>query len=124
MNDLKVHGYKNVMVSAGVYEVIDEARKSLGLEETIATQAEVVDGHYSGQLATQLHLPTGKVQALQELIAENGQPGFAFGDSSGDIGMLQLSKRPVCLNPYQDLAEEAARQGWLSFNIDQILENN
>ena len=57
------------------------------------------------------------LQAAQSLIQAGAGPTFAFGDSSGDIGMLGLAKVPVALNPNEDLAREAERRGWAAMPI-------
>lgn len=118
VSDLKAHGLENVMVSAGVFEVVDEARRYLGLDRTEATRVRVENGIYTGELTTELHTPTGKAALVQQLTAAAGiGPNFAFGDSSGDIGMLSLARVPVALNPNADLSQEAARRGWAQMPI-------
>lgn len=113
---LKEHGYDNLMISAGVYEVVDLARQELGLDGTLATRAHVEHGVYTGALDTNLHVHTGKAEAIGKL---GGHPTFAFGDSSGDIGMLSLADVPVALNPNEDLAREATQRGWHQMPIAQ-----
>ncbi|GEM_PF-2448425 len=110
--ELRSHGYSNVMVSAGVSETADIAGRELGFDSVIATRCKIVDGVYTGELATSLHTATGKGKMVDELEAAYGAPTFAFGDSSGDIGMLSRSRHPVCLNPNSELKAVARQKGW------------
>lgn len=117
----RAKGFRTVIVSAGVFEIVDVARQHLGADLAVATRASVEDGIYSGQLHTRLHLHVGKAEVVEEMMQHSGPPIFAFGDSSGDIGMLQLAQIPVCLNPNLELSAEARRQGWAQMPIEDAL---
>ncbi|MDQ7825938.1 MAG: HAD family phosphatase [Candidatus Eremiobacteraeota bacterium] len=110
--ELRSRGYSTVMVSAGVSETADIAGRELGFDAVIATRCKVIDGVYTGELATSLHTASGKGKMVDELEAAYGAPTFAFGDSSGDIGMLSRSRHPVCLNPNSELRTVARQKGW------------
>lgn len=112
ISELHSRGYSTVMVSAGVSETADIAGRELGFDSVIATRCNVNDGIYTGELATSLHTATGKGKMVDDLEASYGSPSFAFGDSSGDIGMLSRSRHPVCLNPNAELKEVAREKGW------------
>lgn len=118
---LAAQGLTNVMVSAGIYEVVDVARQSLGLNATIATRGEVVDGRYTGELTTHVHTATGKGEVVDQLAAGHGQPAYAFGDSTGDISMLSRAHTPVCLNPNAELTQVAEARGWTHLPISDAL---
>ena len=37
---------------------------------------------------------------------------FAFGDSEGDIGMLETVQHPICVNASSGLQKVASEKGW------------
>jgi HAD superfamily hydrolase (TIGR01490 family) len=112
ISELHSRGYSTVMVSAGVSETADIVGKELGFDAVIATRCNIKDGVYAGELTTSLHTSTGKGKMVDDLGAAYGQPSFAFGDSSGDTGMLGKSRHPVCLNPNAELRAVAREKGW------------
>lgn len=125
---LKRNGYELFVISAGVYEVVDLARRYLGMHKTIATRCEVEDGKYTGKLITNVHTKTGKGEHIDKMIRDknNVRPAYVFGDSPGDISMLNKAETPVALNPHPELEEEAKKQGWRYLDIKEandFLEN-
>ena len=118
----KKMGYELLVISAGVYEVVDLARRHLGMHKTIATRCEVKDGKYTGKLITNIHTKTGKGEHIDKMIKDKNRvrPAYVFGDSPGDISMLNKAHTPVALNPHPELEREARQQGWRYMNIRDI----
>jgi len=118
----KKRGYELLVISAGVYEVVDLARQHLGMHQTIATRCEVQDGKYTGKLITNVHTKTGKGEHIDKMIEDKNRvrPAYVFGDSPGDISMLNRAQNPVALNPHPELEKEARQQGWRYLNIRDI----
>jgi len=116
-------GYHLVFVSAGVWETAELARRYLGMDGVLATQVEVKDGVYTGRLLTDLHKSTGKGAAIDAYRKEHafGQPIFAFGDSTGDLPMLERARFPVALNPNKDLQTVAESRGWIQARSREVV---
>lgn len=54
--------------AAGVAETAEVAGRYLGMDDVIGTRVGVRSGRYTGELATRLHLETGKGLAIGLLI--------------------------------------------------------
>ncbi len=88
-------GHRCLLVSASTSLYMHLAGTSLGVDAVLCTEMEVVDGRYSGRLATPNCHGEEKVRRLQAwLSAEFGaEPPVlhAYGDTSGDKPMLRLA---------------------------------
>lgn len=115
MSYLKYRGYHEVLVTAAQYEIAKLEAKDLGMDDVIATRCETMDDIYTGRLASEVHLPTGKGDALKKYIAENDidtEKTIAMGDTLQDASMLEVVKCPIALNPQKELEEYAKQKGW------------
>jgi len=88
-------GHRCVLVTASTSLYMRLVGASLGVDAVLCTEMEVVDGHYSGRMATANCHGEEKVRRLQAwLAAEYGaaMPGLhAYGDTKGDLPMLRLA---------------------------------
>ena len=103
------------IVSASAIELVEKLAEELGFTGAIATEAEVVDGVYTGELAAPFRHGEGKAQAIAELAAERNYDlslSFAYGDSYHDLPMLELVGIPIAINPDPKLADVAFERGW------------
>lgn len=88
----------------------------LNVEHLIATEAEIVDGVFSGRTTGQLNMREGKVARLHAWLALLGATRFdfditAYSDSINDLPILQLADLPIAVNPDAQLAQWAAAAG-------------
>lgn len=103
------------MVSASAIEIVQVLADELGFAGAIATEAEVIDGVYTGQLAEPFRHGSEKANAIAELAAEQNYDlslSFAYSDSYNDLAMLELVGIPVVVNPDRRLAGVAYERGW------------
>ncbi len=103
------------LVSASAIEIVGALADELGFAGAIATEAEVVDGVYTGRLAAPFRHGAEKATAIQQLAAEKGYDlslSFAYSDSYNDMAMLELVGIPVVVNPDSRLAAVAYERGW------------
>jgi HAD superfamily hydrolase (TIGR01490 family) len=103
------------LVSASAIELVQALADELGFAGAIATEAEVVDGIYTGRLAEPFRHGAEKANAIAELAAEEDYDlslSFAYSDSYNDLAMLELVGIPVVVNPDRRLAEVAYERGW------------
>ena len=104
-----------VIVSSAPEEVVAPLGEYLGVDEVIATRAEVDDdGNYTGELAYYGYGPH-KASAIEELAAREGidlSESYAYSDSVTDEPMLRLVGHPVAVNPDKELARVARAEGW------------
>ena len=103
------------IVSASAIELVEELAEVLGFTGAIATEAEVVDGVYTGELTTPFRHGEGKARAIAKLADEKNYDlslSFAYGDSYHDLPMLELVGIPIAVNPDTKLADVAFERGW------------
>lgn len=109
-------GHKVFIISASPEEVVAPIAQLLGVDEAIATRAELDDeGRYSGRTERYVYGPE-KVVAMREVAARDHldlDHCWAYSDSATDIPMLSAVGHPVAVNPDRDLARAAAERGWL-----------
>ncbi|MBM3670666.1 MAG: HAD family hydrolase [Actinobacteria bacterium] len=108
-------GRRVVIVSSAPEEVVAPLGDFLGVDEVIATRAEVDDtGAYTGELSYYGYGPH-KAEAIQELAAREGidlTGSFAYSDSVTDEPMLRAVGNPVVVNPDRELARIARDEEW------------
>lgn len=115
---LKIHqqaGRDCYLVSASAIEIVERMASELGCVGAIATEAEVIDGTYTGRLAKPFVHGPEKAKAVAALAVEHNYDlsrSFAYGDSIGDLPMLDLVGAPVAVNPDSALAAKARDRGW------------
>lgn len=103
------------VVSASAIEIVEKLAEELGFTGAIATEAEVVNGVYTGKLAKPFRHGTQKAEAIANLAAEKNYDlglSFAYGDSHNDLPMLELVGIPIAINPDAKLAQVAYERGW------------
>lgn len=91
-------GHRCVLVSASTSLYMHLVGQSLGVDAVLCTGMEVVDGRYTGRLATANCHGEEKVRRLQAwLAAEYGTQTapelHAYGDTKGDLPLLRLARQ-------------------------------
>jgi HAD superfamily hydrolase (TIGR01490 family) len=109
-------GHRVFIVSASPEEVVAPIAQLLGVDEAIATRAELdEDGRYSGRTERYVYAAE-KVVAMREAAALDGidlEHSWAYSDSATDIPMLEAVGHPVAVNPDRELARTARELGWM-----------
>lgn len=109
-------GHKVFIVSASPEEVVAPIAQLLGVDEAIATRAELdAEGRYSGRTERYVYAEE-KVVAIIEAAERDGldlEHSWAYSDSATDIPMLAAVGHPVAVNPDRELARVARERGWL-----------
>jgi HAD superfamily hydrolase (TIGR01490 family) len=108
-------GDKTYLVTAAPRELAERIAAYLGMDGALGTEAELVDGCYTGRiLGPVLHGPA-KLDAVTKLAAEQGidlRDCSAYSDSLNDRPMLEGVGHPVAVNPDRQLRELARQRGW------------
>ena len=115
IDDYQAAGTRVVVVSAGPEEIVRPLCKYLGIDEVIATRAEVdEEGKYTGAIELYPYGPA-KAQAMVEMAEEQGidlKESHAYSDSASDLPMLEAVGHPVAVNPDSELERVAAERNW------------
>jgi HAD superfamily hydrolase (TIGR01490 family) len=108
-------GRKVFIVSASPEEIVAPLAQYLGVDEALATRAELDEhGRYSGRTELYCYGPA-KTIVMRAAAARDGidlDRSYAYSDSATDIPMLEIVGHPVAVNPDRELAREARRRGW------------
>ena len=108
-------GRKVFIVSASPEEIVAPLARFLGVDEAIATRAEIdAGGRYTGRTETYCYGPE-KVVAIDAVARRDGidlAASYAYSDSASDRPMLEAVGNPVVVNPDRELLRTARRRGW------------
>jgi HAD superfamily hydrolase (TIGR01490 family) len=108
-------GDRTYLVTAAPRELAQGIATYLGMDGALGTEAELVDGTYTGRLlGPVLHGPA-KLDAVVRLADEEGfdlRQSSAYSDSVNDRPLLEGVGRPVAVNPDRYLRELATERGW------------
>jgi HAD superfamily hydrolase (TIGR01490 family) len=108
-------GHKVFIVSASPEEVVAPIAQLLGVDEAIATRAELDDeGRYSGRTERYVYGPEKEVAILEAAARDRLDlaHSWAYSDSATDVPMLAAVGHPVAVNPDRELAKVARDRGW------------
>ncbi len=95
--------------------VTEPIASRLGVDDLLATEAEIINGHYSGQPSGIPCFQEGKVLRLNSWLAQTRhdmQGSYFYSDSRNDIPLLEAVTHPVAVNPDDTLAQHAEMRGW------------
>ncbi len=111
----RLAGRKVFIVSASPEEIVAPLARYLGVDEAIATRAELDDeGRYTGRTELYCYGPA-KVVAMNEVAKRDGidlAASYGYSDSATDRPMLEAVGHPVAVNPDRELLRAAKANGW------------
>ncbi len=89
--------------------------RELGVNDIIATDAEIKNDRYTGKVKGVPCFREGKVTRLEEWLKHQGQnlaESWFYSDSHNDLPLLERVSYPVAVDPDETLADHAAARGW------------
>ena len=107
----KALGRRVYIVSSSPEGVVRPLAQRLGIDDVIATRAEVVDGKFTGNLEFYCYREK-KAEAIRDLEGIDLQGSYAYSDSVTDVPMLETVGNPVAVNPDRELRRIAQQRGW------------
>ncbi len=111
----RARGHTLVIITATNSFVTAPIAAEFGIQHLIATEAEMRDGHYTGNVRGVPCYREGKVTRLKAWMAEHGETledSWFYSDSHNDLPLLSIVNHPVAVNPDDLLRAEAQRRGW------------
>lgn len=96
---------------------------AFGVEHLIATEPQIVDGRFTGDIVGVPCMREGKIERLDAWLAARGKTLADFGeswfysDSINDLPLLSRVTHPVAVDPDAKLAEIARRRGWRTLTL-------
>jgi HAD superfamily hydrolase (TIGR01490 family) len=107
-------GRRVFIVSSSPEEIVRPLAERLGVNDVIATRAEVEDEKYTGKLEFYCYAEK-KAEAISEMAKREEidlDRSYAYSDSATDLPMLEVVGHPVAVNPDRDLRKVAEERGW------------
>lgn len=98
----------NSFITAPIAEMLD-------IKYLIATEPEMLDGHFTGAVAGTPSYREGKVTRLNSWLAEqqhNLDGSYFYSDSHNDLPLLELVSHPVAVDPDATLQTVAQQRDW------------
>ena len=106
------------VVTATNHFVTSPIARAFGVPHLLATDAEYIDGRYSGRIHGTPCFREGKVIRVNEWLSSQGlqlggfSRSFFYSDSVNDIPLLEVVTDPVATNPAPALRAHAQAKGW------------
>lgn len=108
--------YCLIMTATNRY-VTEPIAQRLGVDALIATELELIDDRFTGKVAGIPNFQAGKVRNLKRWLAEragqiNLDDSVFYSDSFNDLPLLEITSRPVAVDPDETLRKIAQERGW------------
>lgn len=108
-------GHTLMIITATNRFVTEPIAEALGIEHLIATEPELVNGRYTGEVAGIPSFQDGKVERLNTWLEAHGKNldgAWFYSDSHNDVPLLKVVSNPVAVDPDPTLEALARDQGW------------
>ena len=89
--------------------------EELAVPHLLATDPEMINGRYTGQVTGIPCFREGKVERLQHWLQQTGYnlaESWFYSDSHNDLPLLEMVTHPVAVDPDDTLADHAEARGW------------
>jgi HAD superfamily hydrolase (TIGR01490 family) len=113
-----------LMLTTAVFRFLAEPiAAEFGIDEVIATEAEQIDGRYTGRVVGVPNIREGKYERLLMWLATRGEritdfrECWFYGDSLNDLPLFTHVTHPVVVNADPVLAAHARHMGWPELRV-------
>ena len=108
-------GHTLLIITATNRFVTEPIAAMLGVEHLLATEPEVKQGRYTGNVSGTPCFREGKVENLKLWLKATGMnltSSWFYSDSLNDLPLLEMVTHPVAVDPDDTLADHARMRGW------------
>ena len=94
--------------------------QKLGIPHLIATEAEISEGRYTGNVAGTPSYQHGKVERLQDWLNAQNQTlagSYFYSDSHNDLPLLNMVEHPIAVDSDAKLLAVAKQYGWKTISL-------
>ena len=111
----RADGHTLMIITATNRFVTEPVAKLLDIDHLIATEPEMVNGRYTGEVAGIPSFQDGKVTRLNDWLESTGESlegAWFYSDSHNDAPLLRKVDNPVAVDPDPTLEKIAKESGW------------
>ena len=111
----RARGDELIIITATNRFITEPIARRLGVAHLIATEAEIIAGEYTGNVAGTPCFQAGKVARLHAWLQQHQQSlehSWFYSDSHNDLPLLEQVDHPVAVDPDDRLRAHAVRQDW------------
>ncbi len=116
----RARGDEALIITATNRFVTEPIAQLLGVPHLLATDPEMRDGRFTGEVAGTPCFQRGKVLRLEEWLAarrERFAEHWFYSDSHNDVALLEVADMAVAVNPDPQLAELARARRWTVLDL-------
>lgn len=108
-------GHFLLIITATNRFVTGPIAEKLGVDEILATEPQLQNGRYTGEVEGVPCFQQGKVTRLREWLEKTGynlNGSWFYSDSHNDLPLLEMVEHPVAVDADDTLREHAELKGW------------
>lgn len=108
-------GHELLIITATNRFITEPIARTLGIDNVIACEGEIVDGRYTGEPLGVPSFHEGKVTRLLQWVEERSisiDGAWFYSDSHNDLPLLEIVDNPVAVDPDDTLRQRAIERGW------------
>jgi HAD superfamily hydrolase (TIGR01490 family) len=108
-------GHRLLVVTATNRFITEPIVRTLGIDELLACEGEVVAGRYTGEPRGTPCYREGKVTRLEQWLSREQESlagAYFYSDSHNDLPLLERVDNPVAVDPDDTLRAHARERGW------------
>lgn len=116
----RASGDELLIITATNRFVTEPIAALLGVPQLLATDAEIRDGRYTGEMRGTPCFQRGKVLRLEEWLSQRGErfgEHWFYSDSHNDVPLLEVADVAVAVNADPQLTELAQARGWRQLDL-------
>lgn len=120
LRECRGRGHELLIITATNRFITAPIADLLGVENLLATEAEMAGGRYTGRSAGIPCFQEGKIRRLEAWLAGNGfrdVETWFYSDSRNDIPLLEHVSHPVAVDPDPYLSRYAEERGWPQISL-------
>lgn len=115
VNRHRERGDTLIVITATNRFVTEPIVNLFGIHTMLATEPELIDGHYTGRYVGEPCYQEGKVSCLGSWLDNSGiglSDSTFYSDSHNDIPLLEKVTHPVAVDPDEQLKQHATEHFW------------
>ncbi len=113
-------GHTLMIITATSRFITEPIAEMLGVDHLIATEPELVNGKFTGEVAGTPSFQEGKVERLNDWLTAHGESlegAWFYSDSHNDLPLLRKVDNPVAVDPDPTLEKTAIENGWAVISL-------